>query len=140
MSGLRGGCHCGAIGVEIETPQAPAAISPRACDCGFCTRHGAAWVSDPRGRLVIRFEPAQLRRYRQGDELAEFLLCRRCGVLVAVTREHGRRYAAVNARALADGDGFGPPQPVSPARLAATEKLARWEQAWFAEVDLRPST
>ena len=136
MTALRGGCHCGAIGVEIETPWAPAEFSPRACDCSFCTRHGAAWVSDARGRLAIRFEPAQLQRYRQGDELAEFLLCRRCGVLVAVLREQdGRRYAAVNARVLPER--FGVEQAVSPARLGAEEKLARWQRAWFAEVELR---
>lgn len=132
---LRGGCHCGGLNVEFSTALAPDAIAPRACDCSFCRKHGAAWVSDPAGRftLTVRGEPPL--EYRQGSGTARFLLCRRCGVLVAVTHAHAERvYAAVNTTCL-DGDPeFGAPLPVSPQKLGAEEKTARWRELWVPDV------
>ncbi|HEY5973085.1 MAG TPA: hypothetical protein VIT22_14195 [Pseudoxanthomonas sp.] len=62
-----GGCHCGDLRFRLETTKALTDFSPRACDCDFCTRHRAAWVSDRLGSLRIRARGAEgLRRYRQG--------------------------------------------------------------------------
>ena len=48
----------------------PEAYNPRACDCDFCSKHGAAYVSDPKGALRIRLkEEGQTSRYRQGLSL-----------------------------------------------------------------------
>lgn len=135
---LGGGCHCGAIAVEATLSQPPSHYAPRACDCGFCRRHGASWLSDAHGRLRLRArDAASVHRYRQGSGQAEFVACVHCNVLLAVTCEaDGRHYAAVNARAL-DPDrvaGFAPEQVASPQRLPADDKLARWRQLWFADV------
>jgi hypothetical protein len=96
-------------------------------------------LSDPRGRLTIRVKrESDLGRYRQGDGLADFLFCRTCGVLVGATNlDHGRLYAAVNARAVADLAGFGPETPVSPRTLSAEAKTERWKRIWFSDVTLR---
>lgn len=144
---LRGGCHCGAIRVDIELPRAPATYTPRACDCSFCCKHGVAYFSDPAGRLHIEVrDPAALGRYRQGNGLAQFLLCRNCGVLVAVAYAEGaRRYATVNSRIIEGEPGFPNATPVSPQTLGADDKVARWKAVWFAditftsqEIDLAP--
>ena len=50
---LRGGCHCGNLVLSLATAQEPATTHPRACDCAFCVKHGAGWLSDPTGRLSI---------------------------------------------------------------------------------------
>ena len=84
MNRHAGGCHCGALRFEFSTGQALAAFVPRACDCDFCTRHRAAWVSDPAGSLRIDADGARLRRYRQGSGQADFLLCAECGVLAVM--------------------------------------------------------
>lgn len=137
MNRLHGSCHCGAINVEIDVSHDINEMEPRECDCSFCTCHGAVWVSDPNGRMGVSYDPLQLQRYRQGDQLVDFLMCKSCGVVVSVTLEHeGRRYGAVNARALPANSGLASAQPVSPARLSAPEKLARWQHAWFSEVTL----
>jgi len=116
----------------------PASMIPRACDCSFCQKHAAAYISDPAGQLsVIMQSPDALRWYQQGSNTAEFLLCTGCGVLVAVVFEHNARiYGAVNARSLERLADFHSAVPASPQLLAADEKVARWLQVWFPDVEL----
>jgi hypothetical protein len=137
MHALRGGCNCGNIRLELSLSQTPAAYAPRACDCDFCRKHVAAYVSDPAGALTIRIRDAALtERHRQGSAQAEFLLCTRCGVLTAVLyKDAGRTYAAVNARAC-DATGFGAEQSVSPKKLAPGQKSERWRALWFPDVSI----
>jgi len=133
---FRGSCHCGRLSLEFTTRMPAADFHPRACDCSFCCKHGAAYVSDPEGWLSIRENEAGSRReYRQGAEIARFQVCGHCGVLIAVVFEHeGRRYGAVNARCLDGHSGFGESVLASPQRLNAEEKIARWRQAWVPDV------
>lgn len=135
---FRGGCHCGNLRVTFSTALDPASITPRACDCSFCQKHAAAYISDPAGKLSVATQSLEaLRRYRQGSNTAEFLLCNRCGVLVAVVFEHNARvYGAVNARSLEGPAGFGSPAPSSPQLLAQGEKAERWLKLWVPEVEL----
>lgn len=136
MSTLPGRCHCGALRLTLHLSRAPGAVSPRACDCGFCTRHGAAWVSDAAGRLDITVgDQALARDYRQGSNTARMIFCGGCGVLVAaVLDDGGRCYGAVNARCLDDAAALGEPTTVSPQRLSPDEKVARWRQLWTPDV------
>ena len=138
MHTATGGCHCGNIRVELEMTRPPEAYNPRTCDCDFCSKHGAAYVSDPKGALRIRLkEEGQTSRYRQGSGQAELLLCRNCGVLAsALFNEDGRLYAAVNARVVERAAQFGTPQAVSPKTLSAGEKVRRWQDIWFPNVSI----
>lgn len=131
MATLRGGCHCGKVEATFDTQHDPATLHPRACDCSFCRKHGAAWVSDPAGRLVVGTrEPGALREYRQGSGNARFLLCSDCGVLVAVVAEGDTGLlGAVNAGCLQPAS-LGEPVVASPQQLAAADKIARWRQLW----------
>ena len=137
MHTVNGGCHCGNIRVELALTAAPGDYAPRECDCAFCRKHRAAYVSDPRGSLLISVrDERQSGRYRQGSGQAEMLLCRNCGVLVgALYRDGARTYAAANASA-ADAQ-FGTRQPVSPATLSDADKVRRWKDLWFSEVTIR---
>ena len=132
---LRGSCHCGQLSLEFSTARELSHTTPRACDCSFCQMHGAAYVSDPAGRLsVFENQPGALRVYRQGSKRAQFLMCANCGVLVAVImEEEGRTYGAANAACL-DRQAFAAPVPVSPQMLGPDEKVSRWQQAWVADV------
>jgi hypothetical protein len=132
---LAGGCHCGNITVRVELERAPEGYAPRACDCEFCRKHGAAWVSDPRGSLSIHIrDERDASRYAQGDRLAEMLVCRNCGVLVSALWRHERLYGVVNASVL--DVAFAAVQPVSPRTLSAQAKMSRWQSIWFADVAL----
>jgi hypothetical protein len=136
MHAVKGGCYCGNILLELELSREPGQYHPRACDCGFCRKHGAAYLSDPQGSLRIRIDDAsQSGAYRQGNELAEMLLCTRCGVLVgALYRSGGHVYATVNAKAIEAPAEFGTEQPASPRLLSADEKVDRWKTLWFSDV------
>lgn len=131
---LHGGCHCGRLVWVAALAQPPAAYTPRACDCSFCTKHGAAWLSDPQGALRLRLRGEPLR-YRQGSAQADFIACPHCAVLVMVTcRIDDRLHAAINVRSVADTVDFAPEQGASPQRLAADDKRERWSKLWFADV------
>jgi hypothetical protein len=138
MHPVSGGCYCGNILLELQLSNEPGSYSPRACDCAFCRKHGAAYISDAQGSLRIRInDQGRSGTYRQGNEIAEMLLCTQCGVLVgALYRTEGRIYASVNVRAVEGGANFGVEKPVSPKKLSPDAKVARWKELWFSGVEL----
>lgn len=127
-----GGCHCGSLRWTLDTGIALADFAPRACDCDFCTRHCAAWVSDANGALQLRAADEHVRRYRQGSTQADFLFCGACGVLVAVTctGDDGVLRGAVNRNGFDERHLLGGEVVASPQRLSPETKLARWSQLW----------
>lgn len=142
MYSVSGGCHCGNVQVDLELTREPSSYSPRACDCDFCRKHGAAYLSDPQGALTIRIrDAADTKNYRQGNGLADCLFCKNCGVLVGAFY-HGddRVIGVVNVRAIAGGIQFAPEQSVSPKALSGDEKIARWQDIWFANVTIVTAT
>ena len=102
-------------------------------------KHGAAYLSDPDGTLRVEAHGADsLGEYRQGSESARFLLCRSCGVLVAVIFDDGAsQYGTVNSRCMDDALAFGEPQTVSPQKLAREAKQKRWAKLWTPLVEIR---
>ncbi len=133
-----GACHCGNIQIEIHSTRLLGEIQPRSCDCSFCSKHGAIYVSDPKGKLAITVrDRSKLNTYRQGSASAEFLMCAKCGVLAAVVYAEGERlYATVNGKALENSEALGEEVRVSPWKLGADEKKARWKDIWFANVSI----
>ena len=128
-----GGCHCGNLRWRLETTRTAGEIAPRGCDCDFCSRHRAAWVSDSQGMLRVEVHRSdRLQRYRQGSQQADFLVCGNCGVLVAVVakRKDGRLLGAVNSNAFDQRDGFAETIVASPRLLPAEAKLERWTHLW----------
>ena len=102
MLQLAGHCHCGAIHVILEPGRPTAELPLRACQCGFCRRHGAATTSHPESRLHIEATPGSLNRYRFGRRAVDALLCQECGVYVASTLEvDGQRFSTLNIAGVA---------------------------------------
>lgn len=136
---LTGACHCGAIGVALEIEDGTA-LSPRHCGCEFCRRHGGLYVSAPSGRLTITLaEPDAVNRYTFGHKTAEFLLCRRCGVMTcAVCEIDGTQYGVLNANLLI------PPLAVDEASVPVADydaedvpgRLDRRKQRWIRNVTI----
>jgi len=86
MTRLAGQCHCGAVQASIEGIAA-AELSLRACQCGFCRRHGAMSTSHPQARITIAAGEGALNRYRFGQKLSDFLICANCGSYVGSLAE-----------------------------------------------------
>jgi hypothetical protein len=96
---LDGACHCGAITLELETTRDPSELPVRACGCDFCVKHRPRYTSDPAGHVTIRLgDESNVSRYRFGHRLADFLVCRTCGVFVAAYEPGGR--AVINLEVL----------------------------------------
>lgn len=136
---LQGGCHCEALKVTFTTQSPPADIKPRICDCTFCVKHAAAYISDPDGSLAIQaIDEESLGRYQQGTDLTDFLVCTACGVLVGVIADlEGMLLGAVNARCLDDWKSFGQGTVVSPRLLSTDEKINRWKSVWVQDVQIK---
>lgn len=128
-----GRCHCGALRFAFET-EAP--LAPRACQCGFCRRHGARTVSDPAGSAVLSLGPEAIR-YRFGSATTDFLICGRCGVYVGAAAEiGGAHFVTLNLNA------FDDPRPElvttqvtydgEDADTKAARRRARWTPLDFA--------
>jgi len=134
---IRGACHCGNIGFELDWQPEPAEIPARACGCTFCRKHGGVWTSCPGGSLSVEVgEPSRVSRYAFGTRTAAFHVCTTCGVVPLVTSEiAGRLYAVVNVNTLEDVD------PSLLKRAAAdfdgedeASRLARRARGWIARV------
>ena len=132
---LKGGCHCGRLSLCFSTSLNLEDFNPRACDCSYCKKHAAMYISDPSGRLLIDVKGIDgLGRYRQGSETADFLYCTNCGVLIGVVFENnGDIYGAVNDRCLDGYENLGGPAIVSPRKLSPEEKV------WTRDVQIRVS-
>lgn len=128
---LGGSCPCGAVTVEVTLTSDPSSYTPRACDCDYCRKHDAAYISDPNGSAVVTVSAnSALKFEQQGDKLAEFLVCAACGQLVGVRRQER---GVINIRVLSDAESFASQMPASPKQLGAEQKIARWSKVWFAE-------
>jgi hypothetical protein len=97
-----GACHCGAIRATLYATKPAAELQVRACQCTFCSRHGAKTVSDPAGRCRIEIDGAALSYYRFETRTGTSLICNRCGAYAGVIIEDGDQVCSVlNARGLA---------------------------------------
>jgi len=127
-----GRCHCGAVAVSYESAVPPEETELRACQCGFCRRHGSVAASDPAGRLVVTAAPADLLRYRFGLQTAEYLLCRHCGVyLAAVMQEDERAWSVVIVNVLDQRRRFARvPRPVDYDAEDVAARRQRRRERW----------
>jgi hypothetical protein len=128
-----GACHCGAIGFHYHTQIEPASWSVRACQCSFCRKHQALTTSDPKGHVrLVENGPSAPNRYRFGQQSADFLVCRHCGVYIAAVMESTRgRFAIINIRALQTiPPGLKVPEPMNYETEDMAQRAARRERVW----------
>jgi hypothetical protein len=134
MAIYKGGCHCGGVSVEFETPTDPSDIELRLCQCSFCRSHGSISASDPKGRIrYVENRPGAMKRYQFGLRSADYILCGDCGVYLGamMTDEGSAGYATTNIRAYADRDRFTrQPQPIVYEQEALEARRARRRQRW----------
>lgn len=139
MNVFEGRCHCGAFHLVYSTAQEKDHVSARACDCSFCTRHGAFWSSDANGSLRIEGSGEDFGSYRFGTETADFIFCKRCASLLAALSEiDGKRYAVVNLAMLNPECGMRR-EAAAVSSLGDEEsaaRLARRARNWIPDVKL----
>jgi hypothetical protein len=133
---VKGGCHCGNISYVAEFSNELHSYTPRACDCKLCKSHGAAYASDKNGKLLITIKnEAEISRYRQGSRIADFIICKNCGVMTAVCyEENGCVYGTINIRSSEEYDLFSDGQEMRLTQLSDNERIKRWKDNWFSYV------
>lgn len=134
MHKIQGGCHCGNIAYLAEMTDEPSTYNPRSCDCKFCTSHGALYVADSKGTLTIRIRNEnEVSKYRQGSRIADFLICKNCGVMTNVFYEdNGCVYSSINVRSANDYAKFGKGHVARLVELSDEERIKRWKNLWFS--------
>ena len=133
---IHGSCHCGNIRVTIDWPDSGPAIPVRACGCGLCTKHRAAWTSHPDGRFYLRIaDDSRVTRYRFGTKTADFHVCLTCGAIPIVTCIiEGIRYAVFNVNTFDDVDRSQLIETATNFEGETTEnRLARRRRNWTPE-------
>jgi hypothetical protein len=140
---LAGHCHCGAIHVILEPGRPVADLPLRACQCGFCRRHGAMTTSHPGSRLHIEATPGSLNRYRFGHRVVDALLCEECGVYVASMIDvDGQHLATLNVAGVAlPGFEGRTPETADYTDETDDERMARRKACWIPTilVEAQPS-
>jgi hypothetical protein len=133
---LTGACHCGAVRVSFAPSRPAAELQLRACQCGFCRRHGGLTASDPQGRMSIEASPGALSRYRFGRRLGDALVCEECGVYVGMTMEtDAGLIGVINVRGI-DLPAFAgrEAEPQDYEHETDAERLARRKARWTPAV------
>lgn len=127
---LAGHCHCGAIRVELEPGGGDLPL--RACQCGFCRRHGAQTTSSAASRLHIEAAPGALNRYQFGRRTVDALLCDECGVYVgSLAQIDGAWLATLNVAGVGlNGFEGRTAEPVTYDHETDEERLARRKARW----------
>jgi hypothetical protein len=127
-----GNCHCGAIRAMLRASKPAAELQVRACQCSFCTRHGAMTVSDPAGQAVFEIEPAALIEYQFETRTGTSLICGRCGTYGGVILEgDGKVWSVLNVRGLAVPEFSGrTAEPVVYEGETPEQRIARRKAKW----------
>lgn len=126
-------CHCGALTARYRTSVPTASWPVRACQCEFCTAHGALSTSDPAGSLTFSAsDPKFLQRYQFGTRSADFMICRACGVFLgAVMTQGAQRWGVLNLRTLRPPPSDLPmPQPMQYGAEGAQDRSQRRTARW----------
>jgi hypothetical protein len=72
-----GGCHCGRVKFEVQTPADIEAIE---CNCSICSKSGFLHLIVPKSRFVLVQGDEVLTTYTFNTGVAKHLFCKVCGV------------------------------------------------------------
>ncbi|MEQ8859491.1 MAG: GFA family protein [Pseudomonadales bacterium] len=72
-----GGCHCGAVRIEVEADARPVCHE---CNCSMCRKTGFIHLIVPRSALRLVSGEDALATYTFNTGVAQHYFCRHCGV------------------------------------------------------------
>ena len=98
-----GGCHCGGVRFEVETPDE---IEAQACNCSVCAMTGFIHVIVPESRFRVTKGADQLTTYTFNTHTARHMFCSTCGVKSFYRPRSNPDGWSVNARCLDDTAGL----------------------------------
>jgi hypothetical protein len=130
---FKGQCHCGAILVEVTTGRQPSDQVLGACQCTFCRKHNARTFSDPEAHVKLTaVNPQQIQLYSFGLKTSYQIICRQCGVYVAmIMTDGGQVWSIINVDTLDERTLFTRvPEPRDYSAEDREERIARRRARW----------
>lgn len=103
MRWRQGGCHCGAVRFEVETPSV---IEVEDCNCSMCARTGFLHIIVPTSRFRLLQGQDKLTSYTFNTGVARHMFCGVCGVKAFYVPRSNPDGYSVNLRCLDDPRGF----------------------------------
>lgn len=103
MRWRQGGCHCGAVRFEVETPSV---IEVEDCNCSMCARTGFLHIILPTSRFRLLQGQDKLTSYTFNTGVARHMFCGVCGVKAFYVPRSNPDGYSVNLRCLDDPRGF----------------------------------
>jgi hypothetical protein len=127
---IHGQCQCGNIKTKWNCIDY--SMSPRACQCDYCSNKQAAYVSKPGSLFELSIIDKQHHhKVKQGSETATFHECSYCNSLIAVTVEIDQiLYGILNAKFLNNKIEFADAIETNFDGQSIEEKRQRWQRNW----------
>jgi len=101
MQWHRGGCHCGAVAFEVQSPDEVELID---CNCSMCAKTGYLHLIVPKSQFTLVRGQDVLATYTFNTGAAKHMFCKVCGIKsFYVPRSHPNGYS-VNFRCLDAGE------------------------------------
>lgn len=73
----KGGCHCGAIQIEVLAPRN---LKVQECNCSICEKKGIIHLIVPKSRFTLISGEDQLSCYQFNQKIAKHYFCKICGI------------------------------------------------------------
>ena len=93
----KGGCHCGAVRFEVQTPDEIELVD---CNCSMCAKTGYLHLIVPKARFKLTKGNTKLTTYTFNTGAAKHMFCSVCGIKsFYIPRSHPDGYS-INFRCL----------------------------------------
>lgn len=103
MRWRQGGCHCGAVRFEVETPDV---IEVEDCNCSMCARTGFLHIIVPKSCFRVLRGQDKITTYTFNTGVARHMFCSLCGVKAFYVPRSNPDGYSVNLRCLDDPRDF----------------------------------
>jgi hypothetical protein len=102
-----GGCHCGRIAFDVETPEPIAEATE--CNCSICSKRGHLLAFVPASRVNLRTPESDIATYTFNKHVIRHQFCPVCGIAPfgRGADARGNEMFALNVRCLEGVDPHG---------------------------------
>ena len=135
MNSYEGGCSCKNIVISLSLDSELSQHTPRACQCSYCKKKNAAYISFPDWKMEVRIKNSdQINKFRFSTRTADFVSCKICDELIYVVSKIGNKnYSVVNITAFKNIK-FPDPDETDFDSEIQSERLIRRELNWISNV------
>ena len=137
MNSYEGGCSCKNIVISLFLDSELSQYTPRACQCSYCKKKNAAYISFPDWKLEVKIKNSvHINKFRFSTRTADFVSCKICDELIYVVSKIGNKnYSVVNITAFKNVQFPDPVKTDFDSELQS-ERIIRRKSNWISDVDV----